>query len=218
VAVAWVQYQSGLDTPILEDLHTPLPYFEARWIPSLRSFLAHIDAKLVLDKTYIAPIQREHDEYLMRRIIDTGIFCASDLHIINCCRLYLDVITVSDLLTACGLFMDCQLLLHEPPLSSTSKYHRAVQVKPQKWALWDRAMAICLSDDGALRPPLGPGCTLAIACATGGDPTGMIPKPRFIVKQSKGSLGVNPTLLTDMLLQKCLIGSPTSILFRFIYN
>jgi hypothetical protein len=32
VAVAWVQYQSGLDTPILEDVHTPLSYLEAHCI------------------------------------------------------------------------------------------------------------------------------------------------------------------------------------------
>jgi hypothetical protein len=156
VAVAWVQYQSGLDTPILEDVHMPLPYLEARWILSLRSFLAHVDAKLVLDKTYIALIQRQHDEYLMRHIIDTGIFPASDLHIINCCQLYLYVITVSDLLTACRLFMDCQVLLHESPLFSNSNYHRAVQSKPKNWDMWDRAMSIWFTDIGLLRLPLGP--------------------------------------------------------------
>jgi exonuclease III len=155
IAVAWVQYQSGLDTPIFEDVHTPLPYLEARWLPSLRLFLAFIDAKLVLDKPYIAPLQRHNDEYLMRRILDTGIFSASDLHIINCCRLYLDVITVSDLLTACGLFMDCQVFLHEPSLSSSSNYHRAVQHKPQNWDMWDRAMSIWFTDTGVLRLPLG---------------------------------------------------------------
>jgi hypothetical protein len=154
VAVAWVQYQSGLDTLIVNDV--PLPYLEARWIPSPHSFLAYIDAKLVLDNTYITPIQRQHHEYLMRRIIDTGIFLASDLHIINCCRLYLNVITVSDLLTACGLFMDCQVLLHESPLSSNSNYHCAVQSKPKNWDMWDRAMSIWFTDTGVLWLPLGP--------------------------------------------------------------
>jgi hypothetical protein len=68
IALAWVQYQSGRGTPILDDVHTSIPYLESRWIPSLRRFLAQIDARFVLDKTYVAPIQREHDEYLMTRI------------------------------------------------------------------------------------------------------------------------------------------------------
>jgi hypothetical protein len=154
VALACVQYQSGLDTPILEDVHTPLPYLESRWIPALWLFLSHIDAKLVLDSTYIAPHQRELNEYLMRRIIDTGLFLPPDLHIINCCRLYLDVVTLSNILMACGGQMDTLAYQHERPESSTSNYHRSVQRRPNNWVAWDRAMSIWFHDDSRLRTPL----------------------------------------------------------------
>jgi hypothetical protein len=55
VAVAWVQYQSGVCTPLFEDPHLHVPYLESRWLPSMRSFLAQINGQLILDKTYVAP-------------------------------------------------------------------------------------------------------------------------------------------------------------------
>jgi hypothetical protein len=73
ISLAWVQYQSGRGTPILEDVHTPIPYLEARWILSLRRFLSQIDARFMLDKNYVAPLQRKHDEYLMTRIQDSAV-------------------------------------------------------------------------------------------------------------------------------------------------
>ena len=57
VALAWVQYQSGRGLPILTDVHTPLPYLIARWIPALRTFLATIDGQIELDRNYIPALQ-----------------------------------------------------------------------------------------------------------------------------------------------------------------
>jgi hypothetical protein len=77
----------------------------------------------MLDNAYVASIQREHDEYLMTCIQDSAVFSDEELHIINCCRLYLNVVTLSDLTTACGSFLDPSAQQHERPRSSTSKYH-----------------------------------------------------------------------------------------------
>jgi hypothetical protein len=81
VAVAWVQYQSGVGFPIFAHPATNIPYLESRWLPSLRRFLATIQGKLILDRTYIAPMQRENDEYIMTRVLETQIFTDSDLHV-----------------------------------------------------------------------------------------------------------------------------------------
>jgi hypothetical protein len=126
IALAWVQYQAGVGTPILDDVHPPIPFLEARWLPSLRLFLSQIDARIMLDKHYIAPLQREYDEYLMPRIMESAVFTDKALHIINCFRLYINVVTVSDLTTACGSFLDPLAEAHERPQSSTSKYHRTL--------------------------------------------------------------------------------------------
>jgi hypothetical protein len=49
VALAWVQYQSGLVLPILMDIHTLLPYLTKRWIAALPTFLASIDSQIELN-------------------------------------------------------------------------------------------------------------------------------------------------------------------------
>jgi hypothetical protein len=39
IAVAWVQYQSGVGLPIFANPELHIPYLESRWLPSLRQFL-----------------------------------------------------------------------------------------------------------------------------------------------------------------------------------
>jgi hypothetical protein len=92
----------------------------------------------------------------MRRIIDTAFFSPPDLHLISCCRLYLDVVTLSNLLMACGGQMDTLAYQHERPASSSSDYHRSVQQRPNNRVAWDRTMSIWFHDDDQLRTPLGP--------------------------------------------------------------
>jgi hypothetical protein len=96
IAVAWVQYQSGVGIPIFAIPELHIPYLESRWLPSLRRFLAHIQGQLILDKPYIAPLQRDNDEYIMTRVLEAKIFTNFELHVLNCCCLYLkNVLTVS---------------------------------------------------------------------------------------------------------------------------
>jgi hypothetical protein len=156
VAVTWVQYQSGVGFPIFANPATNIPYMESQWLPSLQRFLATIQGQLILYRTYIAPMQRENDEYIMTRVLETQIFTDSDLHVLNCCRLYLNVITVSDLVQACGRTMDLAIAQHEPPTSSISNYHKPLQAKPPDWRQWDRIMAIWFSSDNTLRLSMGP--------------------------------------------------------------
>jgi hypothetical protein len=155
IAVAWVQYQSGVGIPIFANPELHIPYLESRWLPSLRQFLAHIHGQLLLDKTYIAPLQCTNDEYIMTRVLATQIFTDFELHVINCCQLYLNVITISDLVQACGREMDPAIAQHEPSSSSTSKYHKTLQTKPPDWRHWDRIMSIWFASDNTLRLPLG---------------------------------------------------------------
>jgi hypothetical protein len=79
VTLAWVQYQSGRGLPILTDVHTPLPYLTARWIPVLRTFLATIDGQIELDRNYIPALQRQGDEYIMDKVVDSGTFTTLQL-------------------------------------------------------------------------------------------------------------------------------------------
>jgi hypothetical protein len=58
-----IQPEAGIGRPILEDIQ-PLQYIEWGWIPSIRDFLHHIDAKIT-NATVGLPIFREHDKLIM---------------------------------------------------------------------------------------------------------------------------------------------------------
>jgi hypothetical protein len=170
VAIAWVQYQSGRGLPILTDVHTPLPYLTALWIPALRTFLANIDGQIKLHPNYILALQRHGDEYIIDKVVDSGaLFTTLQLQQINWCRLYLDVSTVSNLTTANGKFIDTAISQgHCTILSSFSRWFRTNQACPslESWIQWICVCHIWSGRDGSLFLPLTlwlvPGSQLAL--------------------------------------------------------
>jgi hypothetical protein len=61
-AVTWFQHNEGVGFPLFEQPAIPVTYSDLRMLPSLRSFLATINASFRLDtSTYIVPTQREGD-------------------------------------------------------------------------------------------------------------------------------------------------------------
>ena len=102
IAVLWAQWQTGLDRSLLDDTTSPIPHLECRWIKSLRAFLRDIQGRFIVD-LQLAPIpERKFDIYIMRYAMECGEFNDEDLRIINYCRLYLHVTTVSELFNAAG--------------------------------------------------------------------------------------------------------------------
>ena len=102
----WAQYSTGTSTPLLEDVYSTLPHLETRWLQSLRAYLAQIHANLQLDKTGVAPLERQGDEFIMDRIIASGKFSNAKIKQLNYCRMYLGALTISDLSTATGDYLD----------------------------------------------------------------------------------------------------------------
>ena len=102
IALAWSQWQSGLSKSILQDTLTKLPHLESRWIKSLRTFLCKIKASIQLDNPRVVPTERTNDIYIMEYAIRCKLFNDKELKIINYCRQYLHVTTVSELFNAEG--------------------------------------------------------------------------------------------------------------------
>jgi hypothetical protein len=86
IAVAWYQYAAGVSWSLFEDVHTPMDYTHARWLPSLRKFLGTIDGYFDLDDTYFPPPQREFDVPLMDIVTRSDAFTPNEARIINYCR------------------------------------------------------------------------------------------------------------------------------------
>jgi hypothetical protein len=107
IAISWFHSQVDVSFSILEQVHHPLPHLESKWLLSLRSFLAKLKAKLHLDKSYLPALQRLHDAFIMDVVQSSGKFTPTEICKINYCRLYLNVVTISDLTNINGRTLDC---------------------------------------------------------------------------------------------------------------
>ena len=134
------------------------------WIKSVWKF-CH-ENKMVVSGLYARPsIQRQHDYFLMERLIRNfpGIFSTSELQAINRCRLFLQVLTMADVSTGDGLEFSKKYFSGIRDSSRKSLFQWPMQRNPTRpeWRLWQRAM--CVLAHGSIRmsrrlvTPLGPG-------------------------------------------------------------
>ncbi|KAI2497032.1 hypothetical protein MHU86_17458 [Fragilaria crotonensis] len=106
ITVSWFQAQVGVSFSFLDCVHDPFPHLESKWLRSLRSFLATINAKLRLDTPYLPELQRLHDFCIMDVILSSGKFTSVEICKLNYCRLYLKAVTLSDLTCINGRKLD----------------------------------------------------------------------------------------------------------------
>jgi hypothetical protein len=159
IAVAWAQYVACTSTPILEDVGSPLPHLETKWITSLRTFLKYTGATIELDESYLTNREGEHDWHIMDAIIQSGKFSPKEIRQLNYCRLYLQATTISDIANAKGDALDVYLIKgninHQS--SSCNKWHKVNQERPAdaNWKLWHKATKLWSTITGKLHQPLG---------------------------------------------------------------
>jgi hypothetical protein len=75
---------------------------EAIKISYIRRYLSQAAGYLILDKEYVTSLQRVGDSHLMDAVLDSGRFSAPETCLIQYCRLFLQVHTVSDLTDSTG--------------------------------------------------------------------------------------------------------------------
>ena len=97
IATAWLQWQSGMSESVLIDTATPLPHIEARWLQSLRYGLNKASFRIHLHRQYTIPPEREGDIHIMQWAIASKRFTDKHLKVLNYCRMYLHVTTISEL-------------------------------------------------------------------------------------------------------------------------
>lgn len=156
-STAWAQYALGISTSFLTDVHNPLPHMEVQWLNSLRQYLYHINGTIELDNVYVPRTERLHDIHLMDSILRSEQFTAPEIRQLNYCRLYLQVVTLSDITLANGNLLDLTMLHGKVNnKSSQTKWHHFTQKRPPKraWTLWRNANLIWSQANGVLHQPL----------------------------------------------------------------
>jgi len=158
IAVAWTQYAIGTGSSFLSDVHTVLPHMEVKWLKSVREFLCYAQGQLDLDATGVSPLQRVHDCYLMDAIIQSGRFNSKEICSLNYCRMYLQVLSLSDITMAGGTHLDRAMMDGDRSLlSNSTRYHHFKQSRPplEAWQLWRKACTLWSRKEGELYQPLG---------------------------------------------------------------
>ena len=97
-----LQHNSGLGTYLLKHPHVYAPHLEGLSIPQIRKFLHSIAGSLQIADLTIQPLQRNNDYYIMDAVISSRALSASEISRINYCRLFLQILTVSDMTNATG--------------------------------------------------------------------------------------------------------------------
>jgi hypothetical protein len=97
-----LQHNSGLGSFLLEEPDVPAPHLEGFWIKQICTFLKQIDGSLQIADLTIQPLQHERDYYIMDAAVSLPDFSPAAICQINYCRLYLQILTISDMTNATG--------------------------------------------------------------------------------------------------------------------
>ena len=111
-----------------------------------------------MTETGIAPLEREHDCYIMETCIQSAAFKPFEIRAINYCRLYLGAVTLSDLTNTRGDRLDHAKLHGKISLMShTTRWLKIYQESPSvvQWRIWRRANRLWSTPDGVLHQSLG---------------------------------------------------------------
>jgi hypothetical protein len=157
ITIAWAQFCVGTSTPLLSETATALPHLEAEWLNSLRQYLCDVEGSIAVEQAYVVEPQRERDEFLMDLALSSGRFKPKQLCRVNYCRMYLNVLHVSDVTTANGKAILPGMYSGEAGRVQTT--NKVNQAKPdaKAWRQWRKLlhMLVIRPNNLTLRKPLG---------------------------------------------------------------
>jgi hypothetical protein len=156
-----LQIQSGLIKPIFHSPKSHATWCEKGWIRKCWEILQ--DHKIVFNcPSQVCPkLLRIRDAIIMEVFTKSNKFKPWQMRILNRCRIYMNVITISDIATACGTAINWTRWRKENPAPvEYSPYKFPIQPKPDdtQMKVWISAIRKCIiisRKDKRLKIPLG---------------------------------------------------------------
>jgi hypothetical protein len=157
ITMKWAQYTVGISISILSETSLKLPHLEAVWLASMREYLHSVQGSIELDEDCVEAMQRENDAFIMDIVLEKK-FKPAQTRRVNYCRMYLNVLLISDIATANGTAIDPKMYKGEAPVVGGQK-HQVKQERPNEtsWKQWCRLLNMIAygKSDLTLRVPLG---------------------------------------------------------------
>jgi hypothetical protein len=158
VLLAWVQTLAGTSLSVLRRPSVVMPHLvEAVEISYIRRYLSRAQGYLVLDADYVVPLQRARDAHLMDAVLASGRFSPAEICLVQYCRLYLQVHTLSDITDSTGTSFKAGVRVGTLFLRSSTRLIPTLQAHPnaRAWRTWRTALSLWASDNDSLTNPLG---------------------------------------------------------------
>lgn len=168
-SVAYTQLGVGLITPILSQNTSSdfLQYTKRTWIDSIKESLQQIRGHIILPNHWTPQLQRRHDSPIMKNLLITYPIYYTDkngnpphmskqnkqlIKLLNRCRLYLQIITVSGMNNLQGQAVSINFLKGYRDLNQSSKWTCTQQQRPNNkfWSIGGKSIRNNLLIPGTL--------------------------------------------------------------------
>ena len=156
ISLSYLQLAVGVCSSVLTlPYHSYSTWIDSYWLTSFWRFLCKSQITLELSTQWIPSLARIDDIALMEHFVNVG-YPASQLAQLNRCRLYLQVITLADIVSADGSFILPDAFIGVPLSDRKSALKWPNQQRPpsKDWAVWSSALK-CLQPRNKLLRPLG---------------------------------------------------------------
>jgi len=156
ISLSYLQLVIGSCTSLFALPHRKYSsWLESSWLVSLWYFLDKVKLAVILTRQWLPILPRHADIALMDHFIRQG-YKASQLIRLNCCRIYLQVITLTDIVSADGtcIIPDFFIGLPLTDRKSTLQWHSQQRPSGNDWALWSSTLQ-SLQPRNRLTTPLG---------------------------------------------------------------
>jgi hypothetical protein len=152
-----LQLISGTGKLILNLPATDFPWIETGWLTSLWAVITDLNFKISYPNQWIPTLPRAGDAYLMETFSNRQ-YSTTVMRTLNQCRLFLQVITISDISSADGLYILPTVKEGAKLNTRVSKLEWPNQENPSKadWIIW-RSSLETLEVRGSLVLPLDHG-------------------------------------------------------------
>jgi len=134
-----LQLYAGCGVQILTANPNAYPYVPHTRLTYLWKFLHQIQATIHVSDAWTPPLIREGDSYLMAQFQSRN-FKPKTMHILNKCRMFLNVITVADITNPHGTHIIKDTLVGKKHRTSHLKWPNCPTPTPQDWAIWKASL------------------------------------------------------------------------------
>jgi len=152
-----LQLESGLIDPFLHSSYKFSTWVTNGWLKECWRIFDKHNLVLHSSRLWVPATLRANDKSFMQTVAETNKFENWQLCQINRCRMYLKVITLSDIATACGSHINQHRISMSPSPVEFSPYKWPTQSCPDPtyWKVWRSACRVLANSDKTLKHPLG---------------------------------------------------------------